>query len=165
MKVSPVLIRQWSSRTGKNFFLPGCNTCWSKLRYVKLEGEAKAQKTCTASSSQMLLQIITRVRNGEQHEHDTEDGLGRLSLSACFTRGCLLGIWMANPSRPSRAIVWWDFWMGWCMCQHTSSSWGLTGWWWSMVVHDRMIKFAIWAKLADSIARIESAYGFTRAKW
>jgi hypothetical protein len=58
----------------------------------KLEGEAKAQKTCTASASQMLLQIITRVRNGEQHEHDTEDGLGRLSLSACFTRGCLLGI-------------------------------------------------------------------------
>jgi hypothetical protein len=62
----------------------------AKLRYVKLEGEVKAQKTCTAP--QMLLQIITPVKNGRQHEHGTEDGLGRLSLSAPFTRGYLLGI-------------------------------------------------------------------------
>ena len=38
-------------------------------------------------------------------KEDTEDGLGRLSLSAPFNRGYLLGIGMGNPPRPSRATV------------------------------------------------------------
>ena len=151
---------KWASRTGKNFFLPECNTCWSKLRYVKLKGEAKDLYSF-GSSNVVADNYSSQEWEGGSMKEDTEDGLGRLSLSAPFNRGYLLGIGMGNPPRPSRATVRWYFWMRWYMCQHTPRSWGLTSWWWSMAIHSTshwMIKFAIWTKLAHAIAIIETAY-------
>jgi hypothetical protein len=146
--------------------MPGCNTCWSKLRYVKLKDEAKDLYSF-GFSDVVAFNYSSRMggegRGGSMNE-DTEDGLGRLSLGDPFNRGYLLGIWMNNPPRPSRATVRWYFWMRWYMCQHTPRCLGLTCRWWSMAIHrvsHRMMKFAIWTKLAHAIAIIETAYWFS----
>jgi hypothetical protein len=148
---------KWASRTGKNFFLPECNTRWSKLRYVKLRGGAKDLYSF-GSSNVVGCRWLLQSRMGNE---DTEDGLGRLSLSAPFTRGYLLGIRVGNPPRPSGATVRRCFWMRRYMCQHAPRSWGIASWRWSLAVHGIshwVIEFAIWTELAHAVAIVETAY-------